>query len=58
MNRERLDNLFDFDKEENGEESINKIYFENRYKIPKITLKGIYIFTQIMERYNIIFNYF
>ena len=58
LNRERLDNLFDFDKEENGEESINKIYFENRYKIPKITLKGIYIFAQIMERYNIIFNYF
>ena len=58
LNTMRLDALLDFDKEENGEESLNKFYFENRYKSPKITLEGIYIFAQIMERYNVIFNYF
>ena len=58
LNQMRLDALLDFDKEENGEESLNKFYYENRYKSPKITLEGIYIFAQIMERYNVIFDYF
>ena len=57
LNKIRLDALFEFDKEENGEENLNKYYFENRYKSPKKTLRGIYILTQIMQRYDLIFNY-
>ena len=57
FNKIRLDSLFEFDKEENGEETLIKFWFENRFKTPKFTLKGLYILTQIMERYNIIFKY-
>ena len=58
LNIMRLNTLLDFDKEDNAEESLNKFYFENRYKSSKVTLKGLYIFAQMMERYNVIFNYF
>ena len=57
FNKIRLDSLFEFDKEENGQETLIKFWFENRFKTPKFTLKGLYILTQIMERYNIIFKY-
>ena len=58
LNIYRLDTLFDFNKEEDEEASINKFYYGNRYKQAKITLKGLYIFAQILEKYNVIFNYF
>ena len=57
LNQLRLNTLFDFDKEENYEHSLNKFYFDIRNKSPKITLRGIYILAQVIQRFNDINKY-
>ena len=52
LNEIRLDAFFDFNNEENENDSLNKFYYDKRYNLPKITLKGIYMLTQIYQRYN------
>ena len=57
LNQLRLNTLFDFDKEENYEHSLNKFYFEVRNKSPQVTLRGVYILAQVMQRFDDINKY-
>ena len=57
LNEARLNNLFDFDKPDNDETLLN-FYYGIRYRAPRITLKGIKILTQLVVRYNVVYQYF
>ena len=57
LNEARLNTLFDFDKPDNDETLLN-FYYGIRYRAPRITLKGIKILTQLVVRYNVVYQYF
>ena len=56
LNQIRLNTFFDFNKDDD-DNSLNKYYYDKRNNFPKITLRGIYILAQMMQRNNEIDSY-
>ena len=56
LNLLRLNSFFEFNKEDE-DNTLNKFFFDKKNIFPKITLRGVFLLAQLMERYNIVENY-
>ena len=56
LNQLRLNSFFEFNKDDE-DNTLNKFFYDKKNMLPKISLRGIFLLSQLMERYQIVEKY-